>query len=195
MSIIPCSTFFSAKTCLTYRVNLVPRTQRNGQSGSTRYAFSSSSPYPSYILASITDRQSVYTLTHFTSQYPHTTFQLGRPINFQTFSANYRVVTPERHWETVVVNAEFMMREVLPAAGKKASKPISSVLYVIDLKGVLFIHYFNFVWCFLYLRFCILFFVLRCLTLSVISLCLALQSHIARPFNATLVPICMQSLF
>jgi len=70
----------------------------------------------------------------------HKTDKLGRPLNIQTFGsmdipALHRVVTPDRHWETVLVNCESLTREVLPAASKKAGRPITSALCIVDLKG------------------------------------------------------------
>jgi len=70
----------------------------------------------------------------------HKTDKLGRPINIQTFGAVdipalHQSVSPDRHWETVVVNAESMMREVLPAASKQAGRPIKNAIAIIDLKG------------------------------------------------------------
>lgn len=47
----------------------------------------------------------------------------------------YKHISPERHWQTVVVNAESLTREVLPAASRLAGKPIDGTLVIVDLKG------------------------------------------------------------
>jgi hypothetical protein len=67
-------------------------------------------------------------------------FQLGRPVNIQSFGAMsakrlYRHITPEEHWRTVLVNVESLLAEVLPAASAAAGRPIRQVLVIIDLKG------------------------------------------------------------
>ncbi|KAJ3815357.1 CRAL-TRIO domain-containing protein [Lentinula lateritia] len=67
--------------------------------------------------------------------------KLGRPLNLQFLGGldlqrlSKEGVTPERHWETIIVNAECLTREILPAAAKKYGKEIDSVLVIIDLKG------------------------------------------------------------
>ncbi|KAJ3731099.1 CRAL-TRIO domain-containing protein [Lentinula guzmanii] len=66
---------------------------------------------------------------------------LGRPLNLQFLGGldlerlSKEGVTPERHWETILVNAECLTREILPAAARKHGKEIDSVLVIIDLKG------------------------------------------------------------
>jgi len=47
----------------------------------------------------------------------------------------YKVCSPERHWETVLVNAESLTREVLPASARAAGKPVGNTLVIVDLKG------------------------------------------------------------
>ena len=69
----------------------------------------------------------------------------------------YKVCTPQRHWETILVNAEcvsgFKMltpapqvdfyfslslqlpREVLPAAARAAGRSITNTLVIVDLRG------------------------------------------------------------
>ncbi|KAH0586157.1 hypothetical protein H2248_007422 [Termitomyces sp. 'cryptogamus'] len=47
----------------------------------------------------------------------------------------YEVCTPERHWQSILVNAECLAREILPAATRKAGQPIGSVFVIVDLKG------------------------------------------------------------
>ncbi|KAJ6512258.1 CRAL TRIO domain-containing protein [Mycena vitilis] len=72
--------------------------------------------------------------------YFHKTDKKGRPINVHTFSGVdfpklYKTCTPERHWQSVVVNAECLPREVLPACSRLAGRPIGNVLVIVDLKG------------------------------------------------------------
>ncbi|KNZ73046.1 Sec14 cytosolic factor [Termitomyces sp. J132] len=64
----------------------------------------------------------------------------GRPLNIHYFSGMnlpklYEVCTPERHWQSILVNAECLAREILPAATRKAGQPIGSVFVIVDLKG------------------------------------------------------------
>ncbi|KAJ6584960.1 CRAL-TRIO domain-containing protein [Mycena capillaripes] len=64
----------------------------------------------------------------------------GRPLNIHTFSGVdfpklYKSCTPERHWQSVIVNAECLAREVLPACSRLAGRPIGTCLVVVDLKG------------------------------------------------------------
>ncbi|KAJ4482151.1 CRAL-TRIO domain-containing protein [Lentinula aciculospora] len=71
----------------------------------------------------------------------HKTDKSGRPLNLQFLGGldlqrlSKEGVTPERHWETILVNAECLTREILPAATKKHGKEIDSVLVIIDLRG------------------------------------------------------------
>jgi hypothetical protein len=44
----------------------------------------------------------------------------------------YEYITPEDHWKSVIVNAECLTREVLPASARAAGEPISSVLVIVD---------------------------------------------------------------
>ncbi|KAJ7134607.1 CRAL-TRIO domain-containing protein [Mycena epipterygia] len=72
--------------------------------------------------------------------YFHKTDKKGRPVNIHTFAGVdfpklYQVCTPERHWHSVVVNAECLTREVLPASSRLAGKPIGTALVIVDLKG------------------------------------------------------------
>jgi hypothetical protein len=46
----------------------------------------------------------------------------------------YSHVTPARHWQSLLVNAECLTREILPAAAKQAGKPINQVFVIVDLK-------------------------------------------------------------
>ncbi|KAF7365234.1 CRAL-TRIO domain-containing protein [Mycena venus] len=41
----------------------------------------------------------------------------------------------QRHWQSVIVNAECLTREVLPACARQAGRPIGTVLVIVDLKG------------------------------------------------------------
>jgi hypothetical protein len=47
----------------------------------------------------------------------------------------YNHITPERHWEIIVVISESIICEVLPAASLAAGKLVDQILIVIDLKG------------------------------------------------------------
>jgi hypothetical protein len=47
----------------------------------------------------------------------------------------YKTMTPERHWQTIVVNAEALTREVLPAASRAAGRRIEHTFVIVDLKG------------------------------------------------------------
>jgi len=70
----------------------------------------------------------------------HKTDKRGRPINVHVFGGMdlnklYKTCTPERHWQTVLVNAESLVREVLPASTRAARKPVGTTLVIADLKG------------------------------------------------------------
>ncbi|ESK95010.1 sec14 cytosolic factor family sec14 [Moniliophthora roreri MCA 2997] len=70
----------------------------------------------------------------------HKTDKRGRPLNVHFLGGMnlhqlYKECTPERHWQTVLVNAESLTREVLPAASRSTDKDINSVLVVVDLRG------------------------------------------------------------
>ncbi|KAJ6613348.1 CRAL-TRIO domain-containing protein [Mycena sp. CBHHK59/15] len=72
--------------------------------------------------------------------YFHKTDKKGRPLNVHTLSGVdfpklYQTCTPERHWHSLVVNAECLPREVLPASSRQAGKPIGTVFVIVDLKG------------------------------------------------------------
>lgn len=72
------------------------------------------------------------------------TLQKGRPVNIQFFGGLnlpklYKHVTPERHWEAIVVNADSLTREVLPAASRAAGKHIHQSIVIVDLKGFGFV--------------------------------------------------------
>ncbi|TFY52587.1 hypothetical protein EVG20_g10489, partial [Dentipellis fragilis] len=64
----------------------------------------------------------------------------GRPLNVHFFGGInmpelYKSVSPERHWQTVLVNAESLTREVLPAASASAGQHVDQTFVVVDLKG------------------------------------------------------------
>ncbi|KAF8645258.1 hypothetical protein AX16_008083 [Volvariella volvacea WC 439] len=70
----------------------------------------------------------------------HKTDKKGRPLNIHFFGGMdihklYKSCTPERHWQTVLVNCESLTREILPAASRKAGKPVGTVFVIVDLKG------------------------------------------------------------
>ncbi|KAH8825298.1 CRAL-TRIO domain-containing protein [Flagelloscypha sp. PMI_526] len=70
----------------------------------------------------------------------HHTDKQGRPLNIHFFGdldlpKLYKSCTPNQHWKSILVNAESLTREMLPAASRKAGKPITSVLVLVDLKG------------------------------------------------------------
>ncbi|KAJ7109714.1 CRAL-TRIO domain-containing protein [Mycena crocata] len=72
--------------------------------------------------------------------YFHKTDKKGRPLNVHTFGGVdfpklYKTCTPERHWQSVIVNAECLPREVLPASSRQAGRPIGTVFVIVDLKG------------------------------------------------------------
>jgi len=72
--------------------------------------------------------------------YFHKTDKKGRPLNIHTFGGVdfpklYKSCTPDRHWQSVIINAECLTREVLPASSRLAGRPIGTVLVVVDLKG------------------------------------------------------------
>lgn len=46
-----------------------------------------------------------------------------------------KTVAPERHWECILVNCEYLPREVLPGASKAAGQPIGQVFVIVDLNG------------------------------------------------------------
>ena len=66
--------------------------------------------------------------------------QKGRPVNIQYFGGLnlpelYKHVTPEKLVESIIVNADALPREVLPAASREAGRPIEQSLVIVDLKG------------------------------------------------------------
>ncbi|KAK7682343.1 hypothetical protein QCA50_014548 [Cerrena zonata] len=70
----------------------------------------------------------------------HKTDKKGRPLNIHFFGGInmpelYKHISPERHWQTVVVNAESLTREVLPATSRALGKPVEGTFVIVDLKG------------------------------------------------------------
>lgn len=66
--------------------------------------------------------------------------QKGRPVNIQFFGGLnlpelYKHVTPEKLVESIIVNADALAREVLPAASRAAGRHIEQSLVIVDLKG------------------------------------------------------------
>ncbi|KAI0785250.1 CRAL-TRIO domain-containing protein, partial [Abortiporus biennis] len=69
----------------------------------------------------------------------HKTDKKGRPLNVHFFGGInmpelYKHISPERHWQTVLVNCESLTREVLPAS-KKDGKEVDGTFVIVDLKG------------------------------------------------------------
>ncbi|KAL5501505.1 hypothetical protein ACEPAH_8765 [Sanghuangporus vaninii] len=64
----------------------------------------------------------------------------GRPINVQSLgaievAALYKVMTPDRFWETIVVTAEGAMREILAGCSYAAERVVDDILVIVDLKN------------------------------------------------------------
>ncbi|KAH7928390.1 CRAL/TRIO domain-containing protein [Leucogyrophana mollusca] len=77
---------------------------------------------------------------YFHKYHRQQTDKKGRPLNIQFFGGLnlpelYKHVTPEKHWEAIVVNADSLTREVLPAASRAAGRPIEHAFVIVDLKG------------------------------------------------------------
>ena len=49
--------------------------------------------------------------------------------------ALYKVISPDKFWETIIVTAEAAMREILAGCSYSAGKVIESILVIVDLKG------------------------------------------------------------
>ncbi|KAH7885341.1 CRAL-TRIO domain-containing protein [Phlebopus sp. FC_14] len=74
------------------------------------------------------------------SMYFHKAYKKGRPLNIQFFGGLnlpelYKKITPEKHWEAIVVNADALTREILPAASRAAGRPVEHACVIVDLKG------------------------------------------------------------
>ncbi|KAF8555231.1 CRAL/TRIO domain-containing protein [Imleria badia] len=64
----------------------------------------------------------------------------GRPVNVQYFGGLnlpelYKHVTPEKLVESIIVNADALTREVLPAASRAAGRRIDQSIVIVDLQG------------------------------------------------------------
>ncbi|PFH54084.1 glycoside hydrolase family 71 protein [Amanita thiersii Skay4041] len=64
----------------------------------------------------------------------------GRPLNIHQLGnldlpRLFKTCTPERHWQSVLVNCESLTREILPAASRGAERTIGTVFVIVDLKG------------------------------------------------------------
>lgn len=73
----------------------------------------------------------------------HKTDKQGRPLNVHFFGGMdvrklYKVCSPQRHWESFLVNCELLPREVLPACSRAAGKHIGGTFVIVDLKGFSF---------------------------------------------------------
>ncbi|KAG9315901.1 CRAL-TRIO domain-containing protein [Chiua virens] len=74
------------------------------------------------------------------SMYFHKIDKKGRPVNIQFFGGLnlpelYKHVSPEKLVESIIVNADALTREVLPAASRAAGRHIEQSLVIVDLKG------------------------------------------------------------
>ncbi|KAL6302784.1 CRAL-TRIO domain-containing protein [Sparassis latifolia] len=70
----------------------------------------------------------------------HKTDKKGRPVNIHHFGGInmpelYRHISPQGFWKTIVVNADALTREVLPASTKAAGRNIDGTFVIVDLKG------------------------------------------------------------
>ncbi|KAI3607698.1 sec14 cytosolic factor [Moniliophthora roreri] len=70
----------------------------------------------------------------------HKTDKVGRPVNVQflgdlNLPKLYKECSPEQHWQTCLVIAESLTREVIPATTRLYGQQASSVLVILDLKG------------------------------------------------------------
>ncbi|KAF9220955.1 CRAL/TRIO domain-containing protein [Gyrodon lividus] len=74
------------------------------------------------------------------SMYFHKTDKKGRPLNIQFFGGLnlpelYKHITPEKHWEAIVVNADSLPREILPAASRAVGHRVEHAFVIVDLNG------------------------------------------------------------
>lgn len=70
----------------------------------------------------------------------HKTDKSGRPLNIHHFGGInmpelYKHITPARFWQTIMVNAESLTREVLPASARAAGRHIDGTFVIVDLQG------------------------------------------------------------
>lgn len=66
--------------------------------------------------------------------------QNGRPVNIQFFGGLnlpelYKHVTPEKLVDSIIVNAEVLLREVFPAASRASGRPINQSMVIVNLEG------------------------------------------------------------
>ena len=74
------------------------------------------------------------------ARYSLTLPKKGRPINIQSLggidaSGLANVISPEDHWKAIIVTAESLVREVLPASSYQAGRVIDDIFIIIDLAG------------------------------------------------------------
>lgn len=89
---------------------------------------------------SVTDRQGQRNIISMYAEAVPYIEQKGRPVNIQFFGGLnlpelYKHVTPEKLVESIIVNADALPREVLPAASRAAGHRVEQSLVIVDLKG------------------------------------------------------------
>lgn len=47
----------------------------------------------------------------------------------------YKHITPEKHWEGIVVTADLLTREILPSASRAAGRQIDGAFVIVNLEG------------------------------------------------------------
>ncbi|PCH34555.1 CRAL/TRIO domain-containing protein [Wolfiporia cocos MD-104 SS10] len=70
----------------------------------------------------------------------HKTDKAGRPLSIQHYGGVnmpelYKLITPERFMQYIIVTAESIPREILPAASRAAGRQVEGQYLVVDLKG------------------------------------------------------------
>jgi len=70
----------------------------------------------------------------------HKTDKQGRPINIQSMGGIdtvglYKVISPERHLESLMCTAETLVQEVLPGCSYAAGKLVDTSVVIVDLQG------------------------------------------------------------
>lgn len=75
----------------------------------------------------------------FWKMYFHKTDKRGRPLHIEFLggcdvSELYKHVTPEKHWETIVVSAETLARETIPASSRAVGHEVGGAFVIVDLK-------------------------------------------------------------
>jgi hypothetical protein len=66
--------------------------------------------------------------------------QKGRPVNIEFFGGLnlpelYKHITPEKLVESIIVTADALTREVLPAASRAAGRHIEQSVVIVNLEG------------------------------------------------------------